>query len=194
MKKKIFQFLPLVSVFIFALCVAYPVFAHGGEPRLEINPERLNPGAVLEIRGVDFESEEEITLTLIGPQTEIQFGTVTSSVEGEFILNITLPASLGEGSYTIRAKTSNAEVASPVITVWGTAIVESGGDDTRQEDDGLLAPMPTFVPNANVTAPPPANGELPRVSTNFPNSLTILSALIGLVIVVFAARKFKNGK
>jgi len=143
MKKITLKFFLCIFIFIFAFYFAQPVFAHGGEPRLEISAERLNPGSALEIRGVDFEFEEEITLALIGSQIVVPLSTVIGDAEGIFLLTITLPLDLAEGIYIIRATTDDHIVDSPQITVWGIAAQEGGGHGPRDDDDSLLAPMPT---------------------------------------------------
>ena len=39
--------------FIVALWSVTPVLSHGDEPRVEISSERITPGGVIEVRGVD---------------------------------------------------------------------------------------------------------------------------------------------
>ena len=70
MKKIAFGFL----LFIFALGVAQPVSAHGGQPRLEINVDHINPGAVVDVRGVEFGYDDLVVLALIGSEAEIALG------------------------------------------------------------------------------------------------------------------------
>lgn len=122
------------------------VFAHGDEPRLEISVERVNPGGVVEVRGVDFEMEEIITLELVGPDVRISFGDFISDVEGVFSQIITLPADLKEGDYTFRTTTDDHVIESASLFVWGMPIMADEEDGQREEDDALLAPMPTFAP------------------------------------------------
>ena len=179
MKKVTLHFFLLISFFILALWFAYPVFAHEGEPRIEISTEKLNPGASLEIRGVDFEFEEEITLALVGPQTEISLGNVVGDAEGGFLLTIALPIDLAEGQYAIHARTDDHEISSPKFTVWGMAMIESGGGGLREEEDGLLAPMPTFPPAATPLA------ALPSGSPSGTNStLSLPAIIIGIFIAL----------
>ena len=78
---------PILSIFVLSL--ARPAFAHGDEPRLEISSDRLNPGGVIDVRGVDFEFEEVVTLALIGAEVEIPFGEVRADTEGIFLQIVT---------------------------------------------------------------------------------------------------------
>ena len=131
-----------ILVVVISFFFTQPAFAHGDEPRIEISADSLNPGALLEIRGVDFEFEEQVTLSLVGPQSETALGSVNADVEGIFQLGIALPTDLIEGTYFIRAITDDHMIESPPIAVWGTAQLGGGEEGAWEEGDGLLAPMP----------------------------------------------------
>lgn len=136
----------LIIVIVFSLFAAPAVSAHSTEPRIEISLERLRPGEVVDVRGVNFGMDETIALALLGTDMEILLGDVTSDAEGGFTHIVVLPTVLAEGSYYFRATTSHHWVLSPPFTVWGTSHEEGGGQGLRDEDDGLLAPMPTIAP------------------------------------------------
>jgi len=80
MKKRILELIPYGFILFFALCFTRPAFAHGGEPRLEISVERMNPGGIVDLRGVDFEPEEIITLMLVNSRSTISLGEVVADV------------------------------------------------------------------------------------------------------------------
>jgi hypothetical protein len=63
MKIMIFRCFLFAIVLLFALFFIPTTDAHGSEPRPEISLERLNPGGVVDVRGVDFESEELVTFS-----------------------------------------------------------------------------------------------------------------------------------
>ena len=193
MKNKPYPYISIIFVILFVLIFAQPVSAHGNEPRLEINPERLNPGAVLDIRGVDFDFEEEITLTLVSPQTEIPFGTVLADAEGVFLLSITLPVDVPEGTYVVWGTTDDHKVESPPITVSGAAIVE-GGEGERSEDDLLLAPMQTYAPGFSSTPLPEAAAvESPPSEAEGSNPYLLWTiAGVGVILVVAYIRMKKR--
>ena len=48
------------------LLQAAPAWAHAGPPRLDLNAERLNPGAPLEVRGINIAPELPIAVALVG--------------------------------------------------------------------------------------------------------------------------------
>lgn len=183
-----------------AFLMVMPVLADGGDPRLEISVERLNPGGVVDVRGVDFEFEELVSLTLIGSGLELSFGEINASVEGGFIHTVIIPSDLPEGTYYFRGTTSRRWVISAPLTVWGTAIAEDGGQGPRDEDDSLLAPMPTFAPGVvpgvvTASAPivavsaPVAGGpgqELPASPGLSTNSLVLAVLMVFMFILLFS--------
>jgi hypothetical protein len=185
MKTKKFLYIPSLFVILFALIFAQPAFAHGGDPRIEISTSQLNPGGTLDLRGVDFEFEEQITLVLASPQVEIPIGSVIADAEGIFQLSIALPTDLPEGTYTVRATTEDHVVESPQITVRGSADVQGMQADRLDEDAGygLLAPMPTPLLGVS-TAMPPAVPSKIIPSQPPPNRWGWIAAGIGLVVVL----------
>ena len=184
----------VIIVILFSLFIVPVASAHNTQPRLEINQERLNPGGIVDVRGVSFGMEEAVTLTLIGSSAEIPLGEMLSNAEGEFLHIAVLPVDLAEGTYYFRGVTSHHFVLSPPLTVWGTAIVEGGGQGERDEDDGLLAPMPTLAPAAATTLQPPLQLEPTPASISNRNIATpIALAVLSIVIVAFAvAMRRKN--
>ena len=145
MKKIPIRFLLLIHFFIFPFCFPWTVSAHGGEPRLELSAERLNPGATLEIRGVNFDLEIMVKLSLVGTNVEKALGEIMTDPEGGFTLVILLPADLPEGTYRIRAVSDEHDLTSPWLSVTGSAIL-SQEEGQRGEEEALLAAMPTLSP------------------------------------------------
>lgn len=199
MKKTVIESVLCIFVCLFVLLVPKEVFAHGGTPRLEISAERLSPGDTLQIRGVDFEYDQEATIALIGSQVEIPMGAVIADVEGVFIQNFILPVDLAAGSYAVRARTYDHVVISPLITVWGTPITNEQETGIRDQSDLQLGPIPTVAGAAPVvaTAAAPvaaAPVETPAVSSGWGTNILMLSGLMVLVIlVVLALGKKRSG-
>ncbi len=191
----------IVLVLASSLFIAPPVSAHGGAPRLEISAERLNPGATLEIRGVEFELDEAITLSLLGLNVDIALGEIKTDTEGGFTQIIVLPADLPEGEYHIRAVTDDHNVASPLLIVFGPAIT-NGEEGQREEDDPLLAPMPTFapgvVPNDALSQPTLQSSQPLSQSSEEMTGISTVSILVVLlsvgILIVFGIRKMMQRK
>jgi hypothetical protein len=198
----IFRFVISAIITVLLSAVLVPAAsAHGRTPRLEINVERMNPGGVVDLRGVEFDYEESVTLYLERQGIVIQLGTIVADLEGVFVHTIVLPLDLPAGIYTIRGVTEHHDVLSPALTVQGPALQsEGGGQGERDEDDGLLAPMPTYAPGVvpgGVLQPTvqPAPQQVPGASARgFPATAIVLSILSALaVFVVFRGRGAAKG-
>lgn len=144
---------------ILALCtITRPVFAHSGDARLEISSTHLSPGGTLELRGVDFNSEEVLTLTLDGPRGRLSLPPVTADAEGGFSYLAVLPADLAEGNYIVSASAPGRRVLSPPFLISGQPISASTDEqgEQREQEEPLLAPAPDFsqsTPTANQLSP-----------------------------------------
>jgi hypothetical protein len=95
-----------------------------------------------------------------------------------------LPDDLVEGTYVIHAVSEDHTVDSPAFTVRGAAVNQDGGQDVREEEDGLLAAMPTYAPGAAPTAAPvsPAHTE-PEWQESIMFLMIISLASVGLLLV-----------
>src|SRR6266498_4413088 len=112
----------IVSLFIVVLLSLFVVpgaSAHNGRPRLEINVERIQPGGVLDVRGVEFDYEQSVTLYLERKGIVVQLGEAVTDLDGVFLQIVVLPVDLPEGVYDVRAVTSHHDVLSPALTVQG---------------------------------------------------------------------------
>jgi hypothetical protein len=144
-----------LSGVIALLLIYFPMFvvlAHDDAARLEISVERLNPGGVLELRGVGFEPEVSVQLTLVGNGVARPMGEINSDPQGEFNQIVTLPPDLSEGDYHFRAVGSDHQVDSPLLTVQGVAVDPPAPDSALTESDSLLASMPSPPPAAQTTS------------------------------------------
>ncbi|MGE5377267.1 MAG: hypothetical protein ACM3XO_19600 [Bacteroidota bacterium] len=193
MKPRISRILSIAILLLYSLLTVQHVFAHGDDARIEVSPERLNPGSVLDVRGVDFVRDTEISLSLVGPQVELPLGTAIADAEGVFLLTYKLPADLAEGTYVVRGATDDQHaVDSPSFIVFGSADFGSADGELRQEDDGLLAPMPTLaagVPTPQMASTsPPAN--LPKEEHSLPYAW--IAAGIGVLAISFLVLKLRR--
>ena len=186
-----FRSFSLAIAMILAFAFVSPTSAHSGQPRLEISVERMNPGGVVDVRGVKFDYEQSVTLYLERTGIVVQLGEVVTDLEGVFVYIAILPVDLPEGVYNIRAVTSHHDVLSPALTVQGSPILgEGGGQGERDEDDGLLAPMPTFAPGVSSTKIPQATStEKPVFNWNSIILTGVVLMGIGIFFVLSIRRK-----
>jgi len=182
MRKLTVQTLLYIFVFLFAFSFAWPAYAHGGEPRLEISVERINPGGVLEVRGVEFDYDEPVVLSLMRSEIQIPLIEVTADGEGVFTQIIALPADLPAGEYNFRARSDHHLVTSPTIIVWGVAIQDQEDNGIRDQSDLQLGRVPTIAPGVPSTPLPQTAALEPPVSKSRSTTL-IYSILAGVVIL-----------
>ena len=145
-------FFSVIFAFLLVLVSWIGAYAHDDMVRVEVSPERLNPGGVLELRGVGFEPEAIIQLSLVGAAGVTDLGELSSDQEGGFTQIMTIPVDLPEGIYHVRAKSNEHEVISPALTIQGSAVIQDQQDNAVLENDSLLAPIPTpmFGPQSDV--------------------------------------------
>ena len=188
------KFRIIFLTFLFFLHSPLTVLAHATEPRLEINIDRIIPGGIIDVRGVAFDYEETVTLTLIVTQGELPLGEVVADTEGVFLHIITLPADLAEGTYYFRGVTTHHYAISPALTVQGNAIPAEGeGQEERWEEEEYLPyAIPTYppgvVPGVVTSSAPvvsmPAE-ELPGSSGLGTNKFVMTALLLVVIILMF---------
>lgn len=184
MRKKILSVLLFISVSVFAFSSVLPAYAHGGEPRLEISLDRINPGGTLEVRGVEFDYDEPVTLSLMRAEIQIPLMDVIADPEGVFTQVIVLPADLPPGEYTFRAKSEHHKVLSPVFMVSGPALLDKEDNGVRDQSDLELGPLPTFVPEGIPEKVPQAAAAEASIPKTSPMTL-IVSLIVGTLLLAF---------
>lgn len=197
MKKNLLPCFRLFAVLTFTFVFARPVFAHGNVPRLEISAERFNPGDTLQLRGVDFEYDQEVAVELVNAVTHIlvvSMGNAATDVEGVFVQNIILPPDLPEGSYAMRAVAYDHETFSPPFTVWGIPVQNEESNVIRDQSDVQLEPVTPLPPGLGLTsvssvssspvASPEAQG-LPSATSSNPNRNLIIISLLLITGILF---------
>jgi hypothetical protein len=149
---------------------------------------------VVDVRGVEFDYEQSVTLYLERTGIVVQLGEVVTDLEGVFIHIAVLPVDLPAGVYTIRAKTDHHEVLRPALTVQGSPILgEGGGQGERDEDDGLLAPMPTYAPGVVPgSVSQPAAQQVPDEAPASKGNILILVLFILFLVGIFLALRLRD--
>ena len=167
-----------------ALAPASPVRAHGDDPRIEVDAQRLSPGAPLTVRGYDFAYETAVELTLVGERQRTHLASVTADVYGAFIHTIALPVGVAGGAYVVEAESREHVVSGPPMLISGTPMT-ADDHDTRL-DDSLLAPMPTLAagvgaaPVERLSAAPADDGSgVPTVAIIVIGSLAVVACAAG---------------
>ena len=192
MRNITFKALRSIIVFFLVLSFARPALAHGGEPRLEISVQRINPGGVVDVRGVEFDYDEPVALALMRSEIQITLIEVVADGEGIFTQIILLPADLPTGEYNFRAKSDHHLIMSPTITVRGVAVENQESNVNRDQSDVQFGPAPTFAPGVvpGAVLQPTAEVEQPipeRTLISSQSATLLLGLSILLVLAVFFA-------
>jgi hypothetical protein len=183
MSKKNLRAVFRIFVLLFAVLFVQPVFAHGDEPRLEISVERLNPGGTVEVRGVDFDPEEVLVLSLMSSSIQISLDEVTTDVEGVFTQIIVLPSDLPTGEYNFRARSEHHLVRSPTIAVWGAAVENQENNSVQDQSDMQFGPIPTLASSVSSTPLPQATA-LPQAPASKGSSAILIYLIVAAVAIV----------
>lgn len=116
--------------------------AHDGIARLILEPDRVNPGGVVVIRGEDLGADDIMQIALIGSAGRTELTTVTSDGQGHFTVAIEVSRDAPPGVYAIEA-TGQATLTVPLF-VEG-APVSNGDGAPPGQDEGLPAVIPSFA-------------------------------------------------
>jgi hypothetical protein len=120
--------------------------AHEGVARLILEPERVNPGGVVTIRGEDLRADDPMTITLIASDGRTELTTVTSDGEGHFTVTVQLSPEAAPGVYAIEAA---GQVLLTVPLFVEGAPVSNGDGAPPGQDEGLPAVIPSFAATAS---------------------------------------------
>jgi hypothetical protein len=191
------QYLLLACALLAALvCAPAATHAHDGDPRLELSFNRLNPGAPLEVRGVNLAAESPITIKLVSLESEFWLGEAVGDAHGDFIQTFTLPSDLAAGHYTVLAVGPGNLIVSAPLDIAGAPMPADGEEgELREEEDPLLATLPPgWNPAPNLVVADSVEAATAPVPAPSSPSLPIVLALLGALLVVglavgFAARR-----
>jgi hypothetical protein len=181
----------LQVLFAVSLCVLISVpgttvvaFAEGGAtPQIALSVLQASPGATIEITGGRFEPDIFVTLILSQNGTETRLGKILADDHGEFTTTVLLPSELQLGQYEFRAVDEKNRAATSPLAIVADA---SGSDaaDARQEEDGLLLPMPTLAPNAPTPMLGSVSSAQSRPSENPWMPSAWIAAGIGMIFIM----------
>jgi hypothetical protein len=162
MYQKICRWIGVIAIALFLSILHMPptARAHDGPPRLELTAERLNPGATLDVRGINIAAEQPVTLALVGIGAEYALGTVMGDEHGDFKLIVGVPAEAAVGAYNIRAFAPNRVVVAVPLILAGSPIPVEGGEQ-RDQDEPLLAPMPQLQDSSRSQPQPALTSQQP---------------------------------
>lgn len=185
-------FLPIFTQFLFAP----PAFAQEGEtPQITLSVYEASPGATIEITGGHFEPDVLISFYLIQNGNQVPVGTAVADWEGHFTVSLLLPHDLQLGQYEFQALDERNRSAFALIAIIPDPNA-AGSDPSRDEDDNLLAPMPTFAPGVVPGEPAQSTNPQSAPSTQITATSSFLWIGLGLLVVlsltIFGLKKIRR--
>lgn len=114
----------LCSLLAPGLLAAASAMAHGNA-EITVAPNPAAAGGKITVEGMKFDANEEISLVLEGVSGEAVLGTAMTDDKGDFHFQTDLPASAGEGSYRVRAQSSDATALADLRITPGAAGAEA---------------------------------------------------------------------
>ena len=168
-----------------ALLISAAASAHSGETFFIAEPTLVPPGGGVGVRA-DLLTSGPVRLVLVGADgSQRDVGTVEQTDGGHFAVFIQIPTDLPVGQWTLVAEADGGPIASTALEVAGAPVGEEvGGQGPRDEDDGLLVPLPPGW-RASQSIPPAAIQ--PAAMTAADGSVDLVPfASLGVALVALA--------
>lgn len=184
--------IPSAAAIAAALLFSGAVLAHGGETFFVAEPAMVAPGAGVGVRG-DLPTSGPVYLSLAGTDGTVwQVGVVEETDGGHFEILIAIPADVPAGHWTLLAQVDGTAMATTPIEVAGTAIDAAlGGQGQRDEDDGLLVPLPSgwqAAPSRSTAATTSAPADSNAGTLSIDPSLALLLGGVAAAMAVWLIR------
>jgi hypothetical protein len=134
----------VVSAWLLASSVgvglASGVAGHGGGASLVVEPETVQPGGTVTVRGDNLGSDADVDLAVVGSAASSFLGTFVADGEGDLQASVTIPATMPEGESRLEAHLGS-QVVSASLLVAG-APIDDGTQGGLDQGDPLLVPLP----------------------------------------------------
>ena len=189
------HWLVILLAVIFALSKTLVASAQQGYSLLiMLSVVQASPGARIEIAGSHFEPDIAVSFVLFQEGNETPLGTVTADNHGDFDTSVLLPYELPFGDYEFRGVDEKGNFAAVPFSIVPDPSQEENGEP-RDEEDPLLAPMPTYAPGVSVT-PMVVKEEtgtpvVPNATVSWVPLLTLGGTVLAILLLVFWVRKRK---
>ena len=178
---KFHHLLVLILVLVFTLREFSPVSAQVSYALLiKLSVIQASPGARIEITGSHFKPDELVAFVLFQGEESTQLGTFFADDHGDFETSVLLPYELPLGEYEFRGVTETGDYAAVPLFIVPDPNLETG-ESLREEEDPLLAPMPTYAPGVSVT--PMASVKTSETSTTASSAFPWMPVLIVMSIL-----------
>ena len=195
-----FRRLTIAFLFGGVLSVAPAVASgHEGSARLILEPDRVNPGGVVVVRGEDLGADNEMSVALVGSAGRAPLTSVTSDGEGHFSVAVQIPADAPVGVYALEAVTDAGAGLNAVLFIEGAPIPAGDGgprgrdepvlvvlpEDWQQSLASPLASLRPLVAPPNEAAPAPATAD----GVDVVPVVALVGAIAALAVLVWRTRR-----
>ena len=135
----------LSAVALGLIAVGLPASAagHDGITGVFVEPDRVNPGGVIVVRGDNVSTDDPVRIELIAGVTRIELGTAVTDGEGHFTIGATIPPETPVGPYAIEVSGQSGVRMSVDLLVEGSPFYDGQNGAPPGRDEGLPA-MPSL--------------------------------------------------
>lgn len=171
---------------------AGPVAAHGGEPVVLLDRTTGEPGdsVAIQVSGLAPGTEVELRLVGVADGAALPLGAGTVPASSDLDLVATIPPNVAPGAYVVEAIGAGLVLTADlaIVAVGSPPDDEPGG---RDEEDPLLAPLPSGWSRGNTGAGPAPRDPSPAPTTGAPfgapvNAWIPVTLLLGLTLAIAA--------
>jgi hypothetical protein len=180
-----------------ALLISAAASAHSGETFFIAEPTVVPPGGGVGVRA-DLLTSGPVRLVLAGTDgSQRLVGTVEQTDGGHFAVFIQVPPDLPVGHWILLAEADGSAIASTTLEVAGASVAEEGGGQgLRDEDDGLIVPLPSGWRASHSILPAalePTMATTPGGSVDIVPFVSLGAAILALVVLVVRTRRPSPG-
>jgi len=174
-----------LSVVAAWLLTAGAVAGHGGTPEIELDPDTVAAGRMVEVAGENFEDIESIGLFLVGSGSRVSLGSVAVGGDGHLKVEVGIPAETAAGPYVIEADSPDGPLASAPLTITATASPSPEPLPSASPSD-VASPAPTASASPDPVPSPAPSASPSEEPTGGRDGGTIL-AVIAIAVVAGVA-------
>lgn len=188
----------IVSMVLLGLGVG-PAAAHGGEPEVLLDRTTGEPGdsVAIQVSGLAPGTEVELRLVSDADGGAISLGAGTVPASSDLDVQATIPPSVAPGAYVVEA-TGAGLVLTADLAIVAVGSPPEDEPDGRDEEDPLLAPLPSGWSRGNTGPGAAPRDPSPAPTTGAPFGAPVtawipVTLLLGLTLAIAAGVVVRRG-
>ena len=180
------RLLSAVLIVLVAVGLPGPAAGHDGITGVFVEPELVNPGGVIVVRGDNVSTDDPVRVELVAGVNRIELATAVTDGEGHFTVGANLPVDLTAGRYAIEVNGASGVRMTDYVQVEGAAIFDGQQGAPVGRDEGLPT-LPPDVGEAALGAPGPKAD--PASDTDLVPLAALIAAIGGLLLFMRWTRR-----